>query len=101
MVERLLNRPLGRRHARRRDERPDGRGWLDAVGSPLTSAGKLTERFRRLNYGSLDLTVTIDDPKAYTKPFTADVHYHVMLDTQLIEFVCIDKDAAHYVAAGK
>jgi hypothetical protein len=74
-------------------------GWLDVVGSPLTSAGKLTERFRRLNYGSLDLTVTIDDPKAYTKPFNADVHYHVMLDTQLIEFVCIDKDAAHYVGA--
>ena len=74
-------------------------GWLDVVGSPLTSAAKLTERFRRLNYGSLDLTVTIDDPKAYTKPFNAEVHYHVMLDTQLIEFVCIDKDAGHYVGA--
>jgi hypothetical protein len=74
-------------------------GWLDVQGSPLTSAGKLTERFHRVNYGYLDLTVTIDDPKAYTKPFTADVHYRLMLDTQLIEFVCVDKDAAHYVGS--
>jgi len=76
-------------------------GWLDVVGSPLTSAGKLIERFRRPNYGSLELSVTIDDPKAYTRPFTADVHYFIMLDTQLIEFVCIDKDAAHYIGAAK
>ena len=72
-------------------------GWLDVQGSPLTSAATLTERFRRTSYGFLELTVTIDDPKAYTKPFNANVHYRVMLDTQLIEFVCIDKDAAHYV----
>ena len=74
-------------------------GWLDVRGSPLTSAGKLTERFRRLNYGYLEIAVTIDDPKAYTKPFTAMVYNRIMPDTQLIEFVCIDKDAAHYVGA--
>jgi hypothetical protein len=72
-------------------------GWLDVRGSPLTSAGKLTERYRRLNYGYLEIAVTIDDPKAYTKPFTATVYNRLMLDTQLIEFVCIDKDAQHYV----
>ena len=72
-------------------------GWLDVRGSPLTSAGKVTERFRRLNFGYLEIEVTIDDPKAYTKPFTAKVYNRIMLDTQLIEFVCIDKDAQHYV----
>jgi hypothetical protein len=41
--------------------------------------------------------VTIDDPKAYTKPFTVKVNNCIMLETQLIEFVCIDKDAQHYV----
>jgi hypothetical protein len=74
-------------------------GWLDVRGSPLTSEGKLTERFRRPNYGSLVIEVTIDDPKAYTKPFTATVNNRLLPDTQLIEFVCIDKSAQHYVGA--
>jgi hypothetical protein len=72
-------------------------GWLDVRGSPLTSAGKITERFHRPRYGSLELDETIDDPKAYTQPFTAKVFYRFSPDTQLIEFVCLDKDAQHYV----
>jgi len=74
-------------------------GWLDVRGSPLTSAGKLTERYRRPTYGSLEIEVTIDDPKAYTKPFTAKVNNRLLVDSQLIEFVCLDKDATHYVGA--
>jgi hypothetical protein len=73
--------------------------WLDVRGSPLTRYGKLTERFRRPNYGSLAIEVTIDDPKAYTRPFTATINNRLMPDSQLIEFVCIDKSAAHYVGA--
>jgi hypothetical protein len=76
-------------------------GWLDIRGSPLTSGGKLTERFRRVNYGSLEIAVTIDDPKAYTKAFTVNVYNRIMPGTQLIEFVCIDKDAQHYVGGPK
>ena len=72
-------------------------GWLDVRGSPLTSAGKLIERYRRPTYGSLEIEVTIDDPKAYTKPFTAKVNNRLLVDSQLIEFVCLDKDAPHYV----
>jgi hypothetical protein len=74
-------------------------GWLDVRGSPLTSAARMTERFRRPAYGSLAIEVTIDDAKAYTKPFTATVNNHLLPDTQLIEFVCIDKSAQHYVGA--
>ena len=74
-------------------------GWLDVRGSPLTSAGKLIERFRRPNFGSLVIEVSIDDPKAYTKPFTATVNNRLLPDQQLIEFVCLDKSAAHYVGA--
>jgi hypothetical protein len=74
-------------------------GWLDVRGSPLTSAGRLIERYRRPTYGSLEIDVTIDDPKAYTKPFTAKVNNRLLVDSQLIEFVCLDKDAAHYVGA--
>jgi len=72
-------------------------GWLDVRGSPLTSEGKVVERFRRTSYGNLELTVTIDDPKAYTKPFSAVIQNRLAPDLQLSEFVCIDKDAAHYI----
>ena len=74
-------------------------GWLDVQGSPITNAGRLIERFRRPNYGTLEIEVTIDDPKAYTRPFTATVNYRLSTDTQLIEFVCIEKSGAHYVGA--
>jgi hypothetical protein len=72
-------------------------GWLDVRGSPLTSSGKITERFKRVKYGYLELEETIDDPKAYTKPFSATFYYRLSPETQLIEFVCLDKDAGHYV----
>ena len=72
-------------------------GWLDVRGSPLTNAAKITERFRRPKFGTLELEETIDDSKAYTQPFTAKVFYRFSPDTQLLEFVCLDKDAAHYV----
>ena len=75
-------------------------GWLDVRGSPLTSGAKLIERYRRVRFGYLELEETFDDPKAYTRPFSARVYYRLSSDTQLIEFVCLDKDAAHYVGAG-
>jgi hypothetical protein len=74
--------------------------WLDIQGSPLTSAGKVTEKFRRINYGTLEIEVTVDDPKAYTKPWTVKVSQRIMLDTELIEFICQDQDATHYIGAG-
>jgi hypothetical protein len=72
-------------------------GWLDVEGSPLTESGKLIERFRRPDYGHLDIEVTIDDPKAYTKPWTVTVHQRIMLDTDLIEFICQEneRDSGH------
>ena len=72
--------------------------WLDINGNPLTEAAKVTERFRRVNYGNLEIDVTVDDPKAYTRPWTVKVKQRILLDTELIEFICIDKDATHYVS---
>jgi hypothetical protein len=74
-------------------------GWLDVRGSPLTDAAKITERFRRPNYGNLEIEITVDDPKAYTKPWTVKVTQRIMPDAELIEFICIDRDATHYVGA--
>ena len=75
--------------------------WLDVRGSPLTEAAKVIEKFRRVNYGTLEIEVTVDDPRAYTKPWTVKVTQRIMLDTELIEFICEDRDATHYVGAPK
>ena len=65
-------------------------GWLDIWGNPLTDAARITERFRRPNYGTVEIDVTIDDPKAYTKPWTVRVNQRVVLDGELIEFICLE-----------
>ena len=68
-------------------------GWLDeGSGSPGTNALKLTERFTRPVYGRLEIDITIDDPKAYTKPFGFKVTQALMPDTELIEFVCAENE---------
>ncbi len=66
--------------------------WLDVEGSPLTESGRMTERFRRINYGTMEIEITVDDPKAYTKPWTVKVTHRIMLDTELIEFVCQENE---------
>ena len=73
--------------------------WLDRKGSPLTDAARMTERFRRVNFGRLDIEVTIDDPKAYTRPWTVTLTQRLMVDTELLDYHCMDneKDARHLV----
>ncbi len=63
-------------------------GWLDVNGSPYSQQAKFTERFRRLNYGRLQIDMTVEDPKAYTKPFTVRVDQRIVPEIELIEFVC-------------
>ena len=63
-------------------------GWLDVRGSPLTDQAKITERFRRVGYGKLEIDITIEDPKAYTKPFTVRVNQQIAPDDEIIEFIC-------------
>ena len=65
-------------------------GWLDINGSPLTDEGKVTERFRRPTFGRMEIDITIEDKKAYTKPFTVRVNQQLMLDEELIEFICLE-----------
>lgn len=73
--------------------------WLDVRGSPLTGQGKVIERFRRVNYGNLEIEITVDDPKAYTRAWTVKVSQRLFIDTELIEFICEERDATHYVGA--
>ena len=67
-------------------------GWLDVNGSPYSDALKMTERFRRPNFGTLEIDITIDDAKAYTKPFTVRVNQRIMVDQEMIEFICNENE---------
>jgi hypothetical protein len=66
--------------------------WLDRKGSPLTDAARITEKFHRLNYGRLEIEVTVDDPKAYTKPWTARLNENILPNTDLLEYYCSDNE---------
>lgn len=73
--------------------------WLDRSGNPLTDAAKITEKFRRPNYGRLEIELTVDDPKAYTKPWTVNLVQTIVLNTEFFDYYCIDneKDVTHLV----
>jgi hypothetical protein len=62
--------------------------WMDDSGLPHTDALRTTERFRRRDFGHLDLRLTVDDPKAYTKPWSVDIGFILLPDTELIESIC-------------
>jgi hypothetical protein len=65
-------------------------GWLDIIGSPLTDKAKTIERFRRTNFGTLEIEITVDDPKAYTKPWTVKFNQRIVVDSEMIEFICAE-----------
>ena len=73
--------------------------WLDANGAPSTDAAKITERFRRVNYGRMELAITVDDPKAYTKPWTVKVNEIIQPNTEMMDYFCLEneKDISHLV----
>jgi hypothetical protein len=75
------------------------RTWLDFAGHPHTEALRMTERYRRPDFGHLDLQVTLDDPKAYGKPWTVSAGGALAPDTELIEYVCAEneKDRVHLI----
>jgi hypothetical protein len=76
-------------------------GWLDINGSPLTDQGRTIERFRRTNYGTIEIEQTIDDPKAYTRPFTVRLNWQLMPDTEIMEMVCLENNQSIQHLVGK
>ena len=76
-------------------------GWLDINGSPLTDQATMTERYTRTNYGTLRIDVTIDDPKAYTAPFTVRLNQKIVPDGELIEFICAENERSTAHMVGK
>jgi hypothetical protein len=73
--------------------------WLDNFGHPATQNLKVTERFRRKDFGHMDVEITIDDPKAYTRPWNVTLPLTYQPDTELLEYMCTEnnKDLEHLV----
>ena len=71
--------------------------WLDNVGHPRSQSMLITERFRRRDFGHIDLEIRYDDPKYYTRPFTNTTTLNLIPDSDIIEFVCTEneKDMQH------
>ncbi len=66
--------------------------WLDAMGKPLTEQAKMTEKIRRPNWGNLEVEITINDPKAYTAPWTVKINQPYALDSELLDYYCLENE---------
>ena len=63
-------------------------GWLDVWGSPYSQQATFTERYRRPMFGKLEIDVTVEDPKSYTRPFTVRINQRLSVDEEIIEAIC-------------
>jgi hypothetical protein len=70
---------------------------LDLIGHPHSEEMRMLERYRRRDFGHMDVETTIDDPKMYTKPFTIHVTHVLQADSDILEYFCLEneKDGAH------
>jgi hypothetical protein len=64
--------------------------WIDWDGSVITEAAKVRERIRRTDFGHLEIELTVDDPKAYTRPWTVTLRQQFAADTELIDEICAE-----------
>jgi hypothetical protein len=76
------------------------RGWLDIEGHPHTEALRITERFRRRDFGHMELEMTIDDPKTFTRPFSMKIAKTLVPDTDLLESVCENDTSVPHMLGG-
>ena len=70
----------------------NGKAWMDTSGTPGSDAMRVTERFHRTSVGHMDLEITIDDPKSFTRPWTAKEKLHIVPNTELMEFICLENE---------
>jgi hypothetical protein len=66
--------------------------WIDWNGSVITEAAKIREEMRRPDFGHLEVKISVDDPKAYTKPWTVTLHQKIVVDTELVEEQCLENE---------
>ena len=66
--------------------------WIDWIGSVVTHAAKVREQIRRPDFGHLEIQVTVDDPKAYTKPWTVTLKQRIAVNVELIDEICAENE---------
>ena len=74
--------------------------WFDDAAHPHTEQLHVTERYRRTDFAHLDFEITIDDPGAYTRPFTLYGHSPLLVNTEIMEYICSEnnvRDLPHIV----
>jgi hypothetical protein len=73
--------------------------WLDSGGSPLSEAAVMTEKFHRVDFGRLEIELTVEDLKTYTKPWTVKMVQTIKLDTDLLDKIMMEneRDIKHLV----
>ena len=79
----------------------NGKTWLDQTGKPTSDALHVTERFRRKDFGHMDIQITIDDPKVYTKPWTVTEPVRLAPNTDVMENVCENNLDLKHLGRGK
>ena len=72
----------------------NGRAWLDQPGLPATPSLRMIERFTRTDFGHMSMEFIIDDPEAYTRPWSIVADFTLQADTELLEFVCEENNIA-------
>jgi hypothetical protein len=72
----------------------NGKTWLDMSGHPATDSLHLTERFTRRDVGHMDVQFTINDPKAYAKPWTVSAKIHLLPQDDVMEYICEENNKA-------
>jgi hypothetical protein len=77
--------------------------WLDTVGHPHSESLRVTERFRRSDFGHMQVQVTYDDPEVLTRPLVMSVSVNYAADGDMLEYVCLEgeRDAKHLVGTAK
>ena len=66
--------------------------WLDIQGSPITESGRVTERLKRPTLGLMQIEIAVNDPKAYTTPWSVTIEMALIVDTQMLEEICMDNE---------
>ena len=69
--------------------------WLDMIGSPMSDVARMTERIRRPDYGTLEVEVSVDDPKVYTRPWTVSLRQTLAIDLELIDEFCLENEKSY------
>jgi len=66
--------------------------WLDIQGSPVTESARVTERLKRVNFGIMQVEIAVNDPKAYTRPWSVTIEMAAQVDTTMLEEICLDDE---------